>query len=221
MSARSCGVPCVAKRFVCWGAGGHARVIADLLACYQDRMVALIDGHVGQSPMAEVPLLQGLPDLDRWLALQEAGTDLFGAVAIGRCGPDRMNCLQALQARGMTTPALLHPGASVSRFCSIGPGSHILAQAVVAAAAQIGAACIVNHRASVDHECVLDEGVHVAPGATLCGCVQIGKNVFVGAGAVILPRLQVGEGAVIGAGAVVTRDVPAGAIVVGNPARRT
>ncbi len=50
--------------------------------------------------------------------------------------------------------------------------------------------------------------------------VRIGANVWIGGGAIILPGVVVGDDAVIGAGSVVTRDVPAGAIVAGNPARR-
>ena len=49
--------------------------------------------------------------------------------------------------------------------------------------------------------------------------VRIGRNVWIGAGAIILPGVTVGDDAIIGAGAVVTRDVAAGATVVGNPAR--
>jgi acetyltransferase-like isoleucine patch superfamily enzyme len=60
--------------------------------------------------------------------------------------------------------------------------------------------------------------VHVAPGATLCGCVDVGEDAMVGAGATVLPRLRIGRGAVVGAGAVVTRAVADGTVVVGIPA---
>ena len=50
--------------------------------------------------------------------------------------------------------------------------------------------------------------------------ILIGRNVWIGGGAIILPGVTVGDNAVIGAGAVVTRDVPADATVVGNPARQ-
>ena len=49
--------------------------------------------------------------------------------------------------------------------------------------------------------------------------IHIGRNVWIGGGAILLPGVTVGDDALIGAGSVVTRDVPAGATVVGNPAR--
>jgi acetyltransferase-like isoleucine patch superfamily enzyme len=49
--------------------------------------------------------------------------------------------------------------------------------------------------------------------------VHIESNARIGAGAVLLPGVRIGREAVVGAGAVVTDDVPAGAVVVGNPAR--
>lgn len=49
--------------------------------------------------------------------------------------------------------------------------------------------------------------------------VRIGRNVWIGAGAIVLPGVSIGDDALVGAGSVVTRDVPARATVVGNPAR--
>jgi maltose O-acetyltransferase len=49
--------------------------------------------------------------------------------------------------------------------------------------------------------------------------VTIGDNVWLGGGAIVLPGVTIGADSVVGAGAVVTRDVPAGVVVVGNPAR--
>jgi maltose O-acetyltransferase len=49
--------------------------------------------------------------------------------------------------------------------------------------------------------------------------IAIGDNVWLGGGAIVLPGVTVGDDSVIGAGSVVTKDVPAGVIVVGNPAR--
>ncbi|MFC3549916.1 sugar O-acetyltransferase [Lysobacter cavernae] len=50
--------------------------------------------------------------------------------------------------------------------------------------------------------------------------VRIGRNVWIGGGAIILPGVTIGDDALVGAGSVVTRDVPAGATVIGNPARQ-
>jgi acetyltransferase-like isoleucine patch superfamily enzyme len=84
---------------------------------------------------------------------------------------------------------------------------------------QLGRASIVNTAASVDHECVVGEGAHICPGARLAGCVTLANFVTIGTGAIVLPRVHVGEGSIVGAGSVVLRDVGAGQVVAGSPAK--
>ena len=95
-----------------------------------------------------------------------------------------------------------------------------MAGAIVNEEAVIGRECIINTNASVDHECILDDGVELAPAATLCGCVHVGMNSWICAGATVLPRIKIGAGAIVGAGAVVTKDVSAGSTVMGVPAKQ-
>ncbi len=49
--------------------------------------------------------------------------------------------------------------------------------------------------------------------------ITIGDNVWLGGGAIVCPGVTIGENTVVGAGAVVTRNLPAGVIAVGTPAR--
>lgn len=69
--------------------------------------------------------------------------------------------------------------------------------------------------------CVLahDASTKAWLGYTKIGLVTIGDNVFIGAGSIILPGVAIGDGAVIGAGSVVSKDVPAGMVYAGVPAR--
>lgn len=63
-------------------------------------------------------------------------------------------------------------------------------------------------------------GFHVGPDLeTRHEAVFIGQRVWIGGGAIILPGITIEDRAIIGAGSVVTRNVPAGATVMGNPAR--
>ena len=77
---------------------------------------------------------------------------------------------------------LIHPSATVASSALIGMGTVIMAGAVVQARAVIGQHCIVNTGATVDHDCMLADFVHVAPGAHLCGTVRVGEGTMVGTG---------------------------------------
>ena len=207
------------RRFVVWGSSGHARVLRDMLGP-NDRIVGLIDNDLNARTIQNgVPLVVGIEGF-KALTDEFRAENLSGLVAIGGGrGADRLEILDLFVASGLETPELIHPLAYCAPSSTVGKGSHVMAQSVLAADARIGRGVIINHGAVVDHECVLADGVHIAPGATLCGCVHVGENAFIGAGATVLPRLHIGAGSVVGAGATVTCDVPENNVVTGIPAR--
>ena len=67
--------------------------------------------------------------------------------------------------------------------------------------------------------CIMDRDYHAIGGSENMKPVHIGKHVWIGCKATILKGVTIGDGAVIAAGAVVTKDVPANAVVGGNPAK--
>jgi sugar O-acyltransferase (sialic acid O-acetyltransferase NeuD family) len=209
------------KKFVLWGSAGHAKVLASLITLRGGKVVALFDNNPNStSSLVGVPLFIGEDAFVHWIGLERNPHELNGLAAIGGAhGRDRRVVQELFGAYGLQVPELVHPSASVCATASLGAGTQVLAQAVVAAEARVGEACIINHRAAVDHECVLEDGVHLAPGSTLCGCVKLGTDVMIGAGAIVTPRITIGARTIVGAGAVVTRDLPAGVIAFGNPAR--
>jgi sugar O-acyltransferase (sialic acid O-acetyltransferase NeuD family) len=209
-----------ARAFVIWGASGHAMVLRELLARGGDRVVALFDNDPAvRSPWADLTVHIGAAAFTAWCARGQP-RPLYGAVAVGGArGSARRELAEILAAAGVELPALVHPAATIAADAAVGQACQIMAGAVVGACVQMGDSVIVNTAASADHECRLGSGVHLAPRATLCGCVTVGENTLIGPGAVVLPRVRIGANTVIGAGAIVTRDVPDGVVAWGCPAR--
>jgi sugar O-acyltransferase (sialic acid O-acetyltransferase NeuD family) len=201
------------------GGTGQARVLGEFLPVLGWRVAAVFDNDPAVTPpLAGVPLYHGETALRAWLAARPGPVDALVAVG-GDRGTDRLRLQEELAAAGCRFPVVAHPSAHVAAGVDCGAGTQILARSLVGVGSRIGRAVIVNSSASVDHECVLEDGVHVGPGAVLCGLVTVGRAAFVGAGAVVLPRVVIGAGTAVGAGAVVTRDLPDNVVAWGNPAR--
>ncbi|MCX8021066.1 MAG: acetyltransferase [Chitinophagaceae bacterium] len=193
-------------KIIIQGGGEHARVVLDTLITCGYKVAGLFDPKYSGD-------LFGIPQLGSYDPNFEPE-----ALAVVAIGDNRLRKEVVGKTKHRFTK-IIHPSAIVSGFSKIGVGTTVLQGAIIQAQAELGEHVIVNTRASIDHDCRICDYVHIAPGAVLCGTVQVGEGALVGAGSVILPGIQIGAWAVVGAGAVVTRDVSAGSVVAGNPAR--
>jgi sugar O-acyltransferase (sialic acid O-acetyltransferase NeuD family) len=209
------------KEMIFWGATGQAKVLRECLADSGICLTAVFDNNSQvQPPFADVPLYFGKAGFETWMKSRDPDILTGFLVAIGgQSGKDRVELQEYLESFGLIPLIARHPTAFVAGNAAIGAGTQIMANAVICVEAMLGRACLINTGATVDHECQLGDGVHIGPGANLAGNVIVEKFATVFTGAVVIPGIRIGEGAVVGAGAVVLKDVPAGVVVVGNPAR--
>jgi len=202
---------------VIFGAGGHGRVVLDILQqAKQHKPVGFIDSNL-KLRGRRVDGLPVLGDLDALPELHARGIRA-AVVAIGDNGVRRAMA-EALHENGFEVLSAIHPSAQLAGNASIGRGVVIAAGAMVCAHCQIGDYAILNTGCIVDHESMIGTAVHICPGVRLAGHVTVESGAFIGIGATVVQNVRVGFESVVGAGAVVTRDVTPMSTVVGVPAR--
>lgn len=196
------------------GASGHGKVVAD---------IGLLNGY------QEILFFD-----DRWPELKQCGqfpvvgntatllenSRAFDGIAIGIGNNDVRFCkFSEIQTGGGHFPLLIHPRATVASSASLGAGTVVMAGAVINPDTQVGDVCIVNTLASVDHDCVLGNAVHICPKTALAGGVAVGDRAWVGIGSSVIQGMVIGSAARVGAGSVVISDIPQNKTYFGVPAR--
>ena len=201
-----------------WGTSGHAMVVADIVHLAGDYAIAgFIDDRRGDRRGETFRGAAVLGGRERLPELKARGVEQM-LIAVGDCRL-RLCLAEIARQHGFRLAGAVHPRATVAADVTLGAGTVVMAGAVINPACRIGENVIINTSASVDHECVLEDGVHVCPGAHLAGNVRVGRATQLGIGSAVIQRIRIGAGSLIGAGAVVVDDIPDEVVAYGVPVR--
>lgn len=191
--------------FILFGAGGHGKVVAEILLKCSISEFVFYDEFSNLDYIHSIKIINNIQIND-------------GDSMIICIGNNQIRKKISLQYNCNFKTAI-HPFTSIANDSYLGEGSVIMAGSIINSFVTIGKHCIINSGSIVEHDCIIENFVHLSPNCTLCGNVKIGEGSHIGAGAVIIPNVKIGKWTTIGAGAVVIKDVPDYVTVVGNPAK--
>lgn len=202
------------ENIVVIGAGGHAKVVIDiLLKDSTKKIVGIVDDGFEKLKCRDI---FGINILGKVSELERFPKDYSYIIAIGnRDVRDRIvkkyPYLKYINA--------ISPRAYIANGVEIGVGTVISHNAVINPDTKIGNHCIINTGAVVEHDTLVGDLSHIAPGVIICGGVTIGRGCWIGAKSVVIEGKSIGENCMIGAGSVIVRDVEKNSKVYGNPGR--
>lgn len=206
------------KPIIIIGAGDHASVLLDILLSQKKEVIALTSINDIRTD------LYGIPIIDDEAVFQKYDPkNVFLVNGIGSVGSLqlRKKVFDKFKERGYSFCNVIHSSAIISTRAKIEEGVQILAGAIINNDAIIKQNSIINTKASVDHGCIIGCHVHIAPGCTLSGCVNIGNCSHIGTGTSIIQGIKIGQNVLVGAGSVVIKDIPNNVKAFGSPAKIT
>ncbi|MBR6134413.1 acetyltransferase [Candidatus Saccharibacteria bacterium] len=200
------------KNVVIIGAGGHAKVIADIILLSGDNILGFLDDNE-EKQNSEVyksyKVIGKISDAEKYKE-----NDFIIAI-----GDNHTRETIAKEHQGLNWYTAVHPNATIADTVKIGDGTAIMAGVVINADSEIGNHCIVNTSSSIDHDNIIDDYVHISPGAHLAGKVFVGQYSWICAGATIINNINIRDDVIVGSGATVLKNLSVAGTYVGTPAR--
>ncbi|MDR1882736.1 MAG: acetyltransferase [Prevotella sp.] len=190
------------KKVYLFGAGGHAKVILDILQSNNIIVEELFDDDRAIKNFMGIPVSQ---EIKSPMIISIGNNSIRKKIAA--------KFSDNIYHKAMSKTAI------ISDNVLIGDGSVVMQGAIIQSSSQIGNHVIINTAATVDHDCTIHDFVHIAPGVNLCGEVMVGEGTLIGAGSTVIQGIKIGKWCEIGAGSVVIKDVPDNAVVAGVPAK--
>ncbi|MCX6148235.1 MAG: acetyltransferase [Candidatus Kapabacteria bacterium] len=206
------------NRIVVIGGGGHAKVlISNIKKLNHYDIIGYTDLRI-QFDILGIKYL-GNDDILKELKLQNISK---AAIGVGSMNTSdlREQIFKNASSIGFSFPTIISPTAIVNENVEIGDATTVFDGVIINSESIIGKGVILNTNSTIEHDCQIDDFVHIAPSVTLSGNVKIGRYSMIGVGSTIVQGVQITEKVIVGAGSVVIKDILESGTYVGCPARR-
>ena len=212
-----------AKKLIILGASGNS---VDILDAVNERNV--------QSNEPKYDCIGFLDDDQRHWGQEIWGVQVLGPLESARNYPDAyfVNSIgsehnfrqkAAIIAKTELPPerfeTIVHPTASVSRMATLGKGVVVLQHVTISNHVSIGNHVIILPNSVISHDVVIGDYSCITGGVCISGMTTIERNCYLGTNSSIIGNVKLETGCIIGMGAVIRHDVPANAVMIGNPAK--
>lgn len=201
---------------VIMGAGGHAKVIADIIQKRGDKVYGFLDDKLEQNAVIlNSPNFKVIGKIEKCKEIQKYNPNFKFIIAIGNNTIRK----QFSEEYILNYYTAIHPTATIGIGVEIGKGSVIMAKACINPGAVIGKHTIVNTGAIIEHDNFIEDYCSIAPNATLGGTVKIGELSHIGIGSTVKNNVTICSKCIIGAGAVVVKNIEKEGTYIGIPAK--
>lgn len=207
------------KSILIFGAGGHAKVIVDIIEKQGKYNIAgFVDKYCSKNTV-----FMGYTVLGDDSSLKDIVSNYEicgGVIGIGD------NSIRS-KVRDLIIQVIpnfefincIHPKSILGKDVTLGGGNVVMAGAIINPSTKIKNHCILNTNSSIDHDGLMSDFSSIAPNTTVGGSVKIGDYSAIGIGANIFESIKIGRNCIIGGGSRVCHDTKDNSIYYGSPSK--
>lgn len=203
------------------GAGGHAKVIVDIILKRMKilkeniQIKGFLDDNYKSKKKEKIFGISIVGDLKKIEELKKNNDNYF-IIAIG---DNKIRKRIFEENKTINYYTAIHPNAILGENVEIKEGTVIMAGVIINSYTKIGKQCIINTGAIIEHDNNIGDFVHISPKVALAGNVSVGELSWIGIGSNVIQSIKIGTDTLIGAGSVVVKKIGSNIKAYGNPCK--